>query len=169
MKRRNVLAICLATVAAAFTLTPRWRGGTADAAAGDGPFDFTLSEAEWRERLTPEQFEVLRDHGTERAFTSPLNDEKREGTYHCAGCDHALYESRTKFDSGTGWPSFWAAIDGAVGTSRDFKLILPRTEVHCAHCGGHQGHIFGDGPEPTGERHCINGVALAFRPVEEAT
>lgn len=125
------------------------------------------SEAEWREILTPGEFYVLRDEGTERAGTSPLNDEKREGTFVCAGCFLPLFESSTKYDSGTGWPSFWDAIPGATGTKRDFKLILPRTEYHCARCGGHQGHIFSDGPRPTGKRWCNNGVALDFVPKGE--
>lgn len=128
----------------------------------DGKVD--LPDAEWRKRLTPAQFDVLRGHGTERAGTSPLNIEKRPGTYHCAGCDLPLFGHETKFDSGTGWPSFFAALPGAVGTSRDFKLILPRTEYHCARCGGHQGHVFDDGPRPTGQRYCNNGVALRFAP-----
>ena len=169
MKRRNVLAAALASTVATVGVLPRLNGGVAEAASSEGDFEFSLTEAEWRERLTPEQFAVLRDHGTERAFTSPLNDEERVGLYHCAGCDLAIYDSATKFDSGTGWPSFWAAIDGSVGTSRDFKLFIPRTEVHCARCGGHQGHIFSDGPAPTGERHCINGIAMTFRPSETAS
>ena len=164
MKRRNVLTAALASTISTIGALPHFDGGVAEAASGKGDFEFSLTEAEWRERLAPEQFAVLRDHGTERAFSSPLNDEERVGLYHCAGCDLAIYHSATKFDSGTGWPSFWAAIDGAVGTSRDFKLFVPRTEVHCARCGGHQGHIFSDGPAPTGERHCINGVAMTFRP-----
>ncbi len=169
MKRRNVLTITLAATVATIGFPPRWSGGKAKAASEKGNFEISLSEAEWRERLTPEQFAILRDHETERAFTSPLNDEDRAGLYHCAGCDLALYDSATKFDSGTGWPSFWAAIDGAVGTSRDFKLLIPRTEVHCARCGGHLGHIFSDGPEPTGQRHCINGLAMTFRPSVSAS
>jgi len=122
------------------------------------------TDAEWRQKLTPEQFRVLRQHGTERPFTSSLNDEHRNGVFVCAACALELYRSETKFDSGTGWPSFFAPIEGAVETSRDFKLILPRTEVHCHRCGGHLGHVFDDGPEPTGKRYCMNGVAMQFKP-----
>ena len=126
-------------------------------------FPVSLSEAQWRKKLTKSEFEVLRKAATERPYTSPLNDEKRAGTFTCAGCGNALYSSKTKYDSGTGWPSFWAPIDkGAVGTSTDYKIGYPRTEVHCADCGGHLGHIFSDGPKPTGKRHCINGVAMDF-------
>lgn len=123
-----------------------------------------LSSAEWKERLSPEAYAVLRKEATERPHTSPLNDEKREGVYACAGCGFDLFNSDTKFDSGTGWPSFWDYIPGALGTKTDFKLIIPRTEYHCARCGGHQGHVFKDGPKPTGLRYCNNGVALTFRP-----
>ncbi len=122
------------------------------------------SEVEWRRILTPDQFEVLRREGTERPWSSPLNDEKRAGTYVCAGCGLALFTSDMKFDSGTGWPSFYTTLPGAVGTKRDFKLILPRTEYHCARCDGHQGHVFNDGPAPTGQRWCNNGIALKFIP-----
>ena len=123
-----------------------------------------LSDAQWKERLAPAQYQVLRHEGTERPFTSPLNDEKRKGVFHCAGCDLALFTSAMKFDSGTGWPSFFTTLPGAVGTRRDFKLLLPRVEYHCARCGGHHGHVFEDGPKPTGLRYCNNGVALKFLP-----
>ncbi len=127
-----------------------------------------LSKEEWKKRLTPEQYHVLREEGTERPFTSPLNKEYGDGTYVCAACELPLFTSQTKFDSGTGWPSFWASIDGHTETKTDYKLIWPRTEYHCARCGGHQGHIFDDGPEPTGKRWCNNGVALKFVSSEEA-
>ena len=121
-----------------------------------------LPDAEWKKRLTPAQYNVLREEGTERAGSSPLNDEKRKGTFHCAGCDLALFTSEMKYDSGTGWPSFFTTLPGVFGNKRDFKLILPRTEYHCARCGGHHGHVFDDGPRPTGQRYCNNGVALKF-------
>ncbi|TLS67057.1 peptide-methionine (R)-S-oxide reductase MsrB [Mariprofundus erugo] len=122
------------------------------------------SEDEWRRILSPQQFQVLREAGTERAFSSPLNKEYGKGIYVCAGCQLPLFDSASKFDSGTGWPSFTMPISGHVETSRDFKLILPRTEYHCSRCGGHQGHVFDDGPAPTGQRWCNNGVALKFIP-----
>jgi peptide-methionine (R)-S-oxide reductase len=120
------------------------------------------SDAEWKQLLTPQQFEVLRQEGTERSFTSPLNDEKRPGVFVCAGCSLPLFTSAMKFDSGTCWPSFFTTIPDVFATKRDFKLIWPRTEYHCARCGGHHGHVFNDGPPPTGERWCNNGVALRF-------
>jgi len=124
-----------------------------------------LSEAEWKERLSPEAYAVLRRDATERPGSSPLDNETRKGVFACAGCGFDLFTSEQKFDSGTGWPSFFDYIPGALGVKRDFKLIIPRTEYHCARCGGHQGHVFKDGPEPTGLRYCNNGVALTFRPV----
>jgi peptide-methionine (R)-S-oxide reductase len=127
-------------------------------------FEITHTEAEWRKMLSPEQFRVLRKHGTERAGSSALDHEKRKGTFHCAGCDLPLFSSETKFNSGTGWPSFWAPLDNAVGTTTDRAFFMTRTEVHCRRCGGHLGHVFDDGPKPTGKRYCMNGVAMTFTP-----
>jgi peptide-methionine (R)-S-oxide reductase len=127
-------------------------------------FRVSYADAEWRRRLTPAQYAVLREEGTERPFTSPLDREKRRGTFLCAGCNNELDSSTTKFDSGTGWPSFYRPLPGAVGQSTDYKLGYPRKEVHCADCGGHLGHVFDDGPPPTGLRYCMNGAAMKFRP-----
>ncbi len=128
-------------------------------------FPFTLSDAEWRQRLTPEQYQVMRGHGTERACTSPLNAEKRDGAYVCAGCGQVLFDTGAKFESGTGWPSFYQpAADDAVGTTKDRSFGMVRIEVHCSNCGSHLGHVFPDGPRPTGDRYCINGVSLDFQP-----
>ncbi|WP_144184822.1 peptide-methionine (R)-S-oxide reductase MsrB [Elioraea rosea] len=129
-------------------------------------YPVTKAEAEWRATLTPEQFRVLRGHGTERAGTSPLNYEKRDGTYTCAGCGTPLFTAEAKYESGTGWPSFFRPIEGAVATRTDRSFFMTRTEVHCATCGGHLGHVFPDGPQPTGQRYCMNGVAMAFEPKE---
>jgi len=123
------------------------------------------TDDEWRKTLTPEQFHVLREHGTERAGTSPLNVEKRDGTFRCAACGQALFSSDTKFESGTGWPSFYRPLDEAIATTVDRSFGMTRVEVHCANCGGHLGHVFPDGPAPTGQRYCMNGVALTFEPV----
>ncbi len=157
--------------AAALALTGCAKSGsTAEAAEIKGMTETTLnidwanlSEREWEERLTPMEFNVLRKEGTERPGSSPLNDEKRQGTFVCAGCELPLFTSEQKFDSGTGWPSFFDVIDGAVETKVDRKLFMARTEYHCSRCGGHQGHVFKDGPRPTGLRYCNNGVALNFK------
>jgi peptide-methionine (R)-S-oxide reductase len=124
----------------------------------------TLTEADWGRRLTPEQFHVLREHGTECAGTSPLNAEKRPGQFACAGCGAVLFDSATKYESGSGWPSFYKPLEGAVATTEDRKFGMRRVEVHCANCQGHLGHVFPDGPRPTGQRYCMNGVALKFQP-----
>ena len=131
--------------------------------SGEG-FSLKKSNQEWRELLSEARYEVLFEEATERPWSSPLNDEKRDGTYVCAACYQPLFESATKFDSGTGWPSFYQPIDGATGTKTDYKLLFPRTEYHCSRCGGHQGHVFDDGPQPTGQRWCNNGLALEFVP-----
>jgi peptide-methionine (R)-S-oxide reductase len=134
-------------------------------AEAKGPFKVQKSAAQWRAALSKQEFHVLREAGTERAYTSPLNDEKRKGIFACAGCGNRVYSSAHKYDSGTGWPSFWQAVDEAnVETKPDRGLFYTRTEVHCRRCGSHLGHIFEDGPEPTGLRHCINGVSLTFQP-----
>lgn len=132
--------------------------------AKDGEFEVQKSDEQWRCDLSPQAFHVLREHGTERAGTSPLNLEKRTGVFHCAACNTPLFDSGTKFDSGTGWPSFFKPLDGAVATSVDTKFGMRRVEVHCAKCGGHLGHVFEDGPAPTGQRYCMNGVSLTFEP-----
>jgi peptide-methionine (R)-S-oxide reductase len=141
-----------------------FRLGKHRATAATETFEVTHTPEEWKKLLTPAQYAVLREHDTERAFTSPLNDEKRKGTFTCAGCDLPLFDSATKFDSGTGWPSFYEPIKGAVGTDTDYTFGMVRDEVHCRRCGGHLGHVFNDGPPPTGLRYCINGVSLKFVP-----
>jgi len=138
-----------------------WRGGDRVAA---GPFEVERNDDEWRRILEPAQFRVLRMHGTERPFSSPLNAEKRKGVFACGGCELPLYSSDTKFDSGTGWPSFWQPLDNAIGRTEDRSYGMTRIEVHCRRCGGHLGHVFDDGPKPTGLRYCIDGFGLVFKP-----
>lgn len=138
--------------------------GCGRAVDAKGRFAVTKSDAEWRKQLSPAAYRVLRQESTERAFTSPLDKEKRRGTFVCAGCGQRLYSSTTKFDSGTGWPSFNSPLAGGIGSATDYKLGYARTEIHCARCGGHLGHVFNDGPKPTGKRYCMNGVAMKFIP-----
>ncbi|QVQ28563.1 peptide-methionine (R)-S-oxide reductase MsrB [Achromobacter deleyi] len=162
LNRRHFLGLGGAAAMAA-GLAPLLVSRSGHAATAES-FPYTLTDAQWRERLTREQYEVLRREGTERPYTSPLNDEHRKGTFACAGCAHPLFSSSTKFDSGTGWPSFWQPLPGAVGETRDRSFGMTRTAVHCANCGGHLGHVFDDGPRPTGLRYCMNGVAMTFAP-----
>ena len=133
----------------------------------DETFEVSYSDEEWRRRLDPEQYRVLREHGTERAGTSPLNREKRPGTFLCAACNLPLFKTDQKFESGTGWPSFWQPLEDAVATTQDRSFFMTRTEVHCRRCGGHLGHVFEDGPPPTGLRYCMNGAAMTFKPESE--
>ncbi len=162
MRRRTILTGAIGAVAAGILADYQ---ATPAHAASKEVFPVNKTEAEWRKLLTKDQYHVLREEGTEPSGSSPLNAEKRAGTFACAACDQPLFSSETKYESGTGWPSFYAPIEGAVGTSRDFKLFLPRTEVHCSNCGGHLGHVFNDGPPPTGKRYCMNGIAMTFKPV----
>ena len=162
MTRRYILLGGTAVLAvAAIRLLPE-EAVTLHASAAE--FEVTHTDAEWRARLSDAQYAVLRQQDTERPGSSPLDHEKRKGTFHCAGCDLPAYSSEAKYDSGTGWPSFFQSLPNAIGTREDTSLFMSRTEVHCRRCGGHFGHIFDDGPEPTGKRHCLNGVALQFRP-----
>jgi peptide-methionine (R)-S-oxide reductase len=146
----------------------RWFGSDGAAAEAKTKFEIEKPDAEWRKQLTPEQFNVLRAHGTERPGSSPLNAEKRKGNFVCAGCDLPLFSSDTKYESGTGWPSFWQPLADAIGTKSDRSFFMTRTEVHCRRCGGHLGHVFNDGPKPTGLRYCMNGVAMKFVPAGTA-
>jgi peptide-methionine (R)-S-oxide reductase len=138
--------------------------GCGKSATAKTRYAVTYSDAEWKKRLSPAAYLVLRREDTERPYTSPLNNEKRKGTFVCAACNQRLFASATKFESGTGWPSFYAPLVGGIGTNTDYKIGVPRTEVHCARCGGHLGHVFNDGPKPTGKRYCMNGVAMKFIP-----
>ena len=165
-RRRLLGAGGVAALAAGlYGLLDRGRGSTGTTAhAAEAGFPFTRTDAEWRQLLTPEQYRVLRQAGTERPFSSPLDREHRKGTFACAGCEQDLFASETKFDSGTGWPSFYQPLEHAVGETRDTSFGMLRVAVHCSGCGGHLGHVFDDGPRPTGLRYCMNGVALGFRP-----
>ena len=154
MNRRTLLGRT-----AAFALLAAARAGFAEES-----FEYTLTEEEWRAKLTETQYAVLREEDTERAGSSPLDKVYDAGTYHCAGCDLPVYSSEAKYDSGTGWPSFFRPLPGAIGTTTDYKIGYPRTEVHCRRCGGHLGHVFDDGPRPTGKRYCMNGAAMVFIP-----
>jgi peptide-methionine (R)-S-oxide reductase len=175
MKKRDLL-LTGAAIAGGAWISQLWRSQSTDFTSTDQAIAVDLTKAtkkyqimkteeEWKQILTPEQFKVLRKHGTERSFTSPLDKEYGKGVYNCAGCDLPLFVSDTKFNSRTGWPSFFAPIDGAIATTIDSSLFMKRIEVHCSRCGGHLGHVFNDGPQPTGERYCMNGVSLKFIPV----
>jgi peptide-methionine (R)-S-oxide reductase len=162
MKKRHLLQAGAAFIGAAYL--SRYVTESHDMATANNQFEVTKTEDEWRKILSPEQFNVLRKHGTERAGTSPLDKNYAKGTYECAACGLPLFTSETKFDSGTGWPSFFAPIEGGVETTIDKSLFMTRVEVHCHRCGGHLGHVFNDGPQPTGQRYCMNGAALKFDP-----
>jgi peptide-methionine (R)-S-oxide reductase len=164
MERRQFLSVAGATLGLAPVVAWFARPSAARRTTTAERFPIEKSDDEWHRALAPEAYYVLREHGTERAGTSPLDREKRTGTFVCAGCGQPVFDSRTKFESGTGWPSFWQPLDGAVGTTVDRSYFMVRTEVHCARCGGHLGHVFSDGPKPTGLRYCMNGAALDFKP-----
>jgi len=158
---RRVLLSTVTGLAGALSL--KWLTAS-PAHAADETFEVTKTDEEWRKQLTPQQYEILRKEGTERPYSSPLNKEKRKGIFACAGCDNALFSSETKFESGTGWPSFWKPLDNGVGERRDTSFGMVRTSIHCRRCGGHLGHVFDDGPKPTGLRYCMDGFAMVFKP-----
>jgi len=165
LTRRSILFSGVACLAGSFGVLPLLSRTTPQAHAASGNFPFSLDDEEWRQRLTPQQYTILRQHGTERPYSSALNNEYRRGIFICAGCERELFSSTAKYDSRTGWPSFWMPISKeAVGESRDSSFGMVRTEIHCAHCGGHLGHVFHDGPPPTGLRYCMNGDAMLFKP-----
>jgi peptide-methionine (R)-S-oxide reductase len=168
LSRRNLVLAGVSAAAVAAVARVAWTG-KAQATTSAKTFEITKTDEEWKKLLTPEQFNVLRKHGTERAFTSPLDKQYGLGIYNCAGCDLPLFTSTTKFDSGTGWPSFYKPLDNAIGTTVDKSFFMTRTEVHCRRCGGHLGHVFDDGPKPTGLRYCMNGVALKFIPEKKSS
>lgn len=161
MQRRHFLSLGAASGLASMSILGAF--GTRASSAATGTFEVTRSKAQWKAMLSNAQYKVMREEGTERAGTSPLDKNYAAGTYHCRGCDLALYPSKTKFDSGTGWPSFYQSLPGSIGMKEDRKLFSVRTEAHCRRCGSHLGHIFDDGPKPTGKRHCLNGVSLVFK------
>lgn len=167
MNRRQALfsGVAVATMVGGVGIFTRSESVEAKSNSGEAEFEVMKTEGEWKDFLSKAQYRVLREEGTERAFTSPLLKEKREGNFHCGGCDLPVYPSKTKYKSGTGWPSFWESLPNAIRTKEDRSLFSTRTEVHCRRCGGHFGHIFDDGPAPTGKRHCLNGLALTFKPV----
>jgi peptide-methionine (R)-S-oxide reductase len=166
MKKRTFLTASFAWLGTTYFLN-QWLRRTTVMAASQEQFTVTKTEGEWQKELTPEQFKVLRKHGTERAGSSPLDKQYGKGLYICAACDQALFSSDTKFDSGTGWPSFYAPLEGQVANTVDRSFFMVRTEVHCSRCGGHLGHVFDDGPAPTGKRYCMNGVSMEFKPEGE--
>jgi peptide-methionine (R)-S-oxide reductase len=166
MNRRGFISTALAACGAALAGCSSFDAAEPDVDADSRKFEITKTDEEWRQILSRDRYRVLRKHDTERPGSSPLNGEHRAGTYYCAGCDLPVFSSDAKFESGTGWPSFTAPLDGAVGTTIDRSYFAVRTEVHCRRCGGHLGHVFDDGPRPTGKRYCMNGLALTFRPAK---